>query len=335
MNNYKQVNVSVVICTYNRAQMLREALQYLICQQMDGKFSYELLVVDDGSTDITKEVVEEFASSSEVPVRHVNGEGRGYTHALNVGIAESRGEWIAFFDDDQQTDSNWLKELFVTATEAGAHMAGGPIVLAMSDAELLKLGPRVRALRGEYPPVGDAILRNSNGPPLPGGGNRLIKRMVFDSIGHYDEKMLTGGCDRDLVVRARAAGFGNVWSPKAVVRHLVPPYRLELDHIRWSCLQGGCAFAYIDWKRWGKWKTLLACVTRIGKALLVGVPFLLLGYLHRNRTEVIDRKIHLWRTIGYTRKAFFFLAPVLFSQESFFDHMHFRKERLVFSKDIK
>lgn len=326
------IDISVVICTYNRFQLLREALKDIICQETDGRFNYEILVVDDGSTDKTKEVVDELASNSNAPVRYVCGEGKGYTHALNSGIAESRGEWIAFFDDDQQTAPNWLKELFSTATEAGVYLVGGPIVLAMPEAERLMLGPRVRALRGEHPPS-CGIFRRSKKPPLPGGGNRLVKRTVFDSIGVFDEKMQTGGCDMDMVVRARDAGFNNAWAPKAIVRHLVPAYRLEQDHIRWSCLQGGCAFAYIDWKRWGWHKALLVCVARLGYTLIVSVPFLLLGYLRRSSTSVLDNKIQLWRNIGYTRKALFLVAPKLFAQNKFFYPMNFRKEREAFSKD--
>jgi len=326
------IDISVIICTYNRSQLLRDTLLDLNCQQSDGMFTYELVIVDDGSTDKTKEVVDELAGVSEVPVRYVRGEGKGYTHALNSGIAESRGEWIAFFDDDERTDRDWLKELFVAATEAGAHLAGGPVVLAMAESELLTLGPRLRALRGEYPPS-CGISRRSSRPPLPSGGNRLVKRTVFDSIGVFDEKMLTGGCDRDLVLRARAAGFDNVWVPTAVVRHLVPSYRLKLDHIRWSCLHGGCSFAYTDWKRWGLSKTLLVCMARIGYTVFVSLPFLLLGYTRRSRNVALDNKIQIWRNIAYTRKTLFLLSPMLFSQERFFDLMQFRREREVFSKE--
>jgi glycosyltransferase involved in cell wall biosynthesis len=325
------IDISVVICTYNRARLLREALHHLVRQKTDDRFTYELVVVDDGSTDNTKETVDELARESEAPVRYARGKGNGYSHALNVGIAESRGEWIAFFDDDERADPDWLKELFVCATEAGAQMAGGPIVLALSDAELRGLGPRVRALRGEYPP-GCGVSRLSWRPLLPGGGNRLIKRIVFDTVSVFDEAMLTGGCDRDLVLRARAAGFDNAWAPKAVVRHVVPPYRLKREHIRWSCQQGGCAFAYVDWKRWGQWKTLLACMARMGQALMVALPLLLLGCMRGNRIAVLDRKVHIWGSIAYMRSTLRLLAPTVFPQEQFFARMEFRKEREALDK---
>lgn len=65
----KQIDISVNVCTYNRAEMLRGALESLICQKTDGKFSYEIVVVDNASTDTTKAVVEEVATKSPVPVR--------------------------------------------------------------------------------------------------------------------------------------------------------------------------------------------------------------------------------------------------------------------------
>jgi len=317
-------SISVIVCTYNRAENLREALNNLICQETEGKFFFEIFVVDDGSTDETRHVVEEVARHSQVPVIYAKAEGKGYAHALNKGITASHSEWLAFFDDDERTDPGWLKELYHTAIQMDAELAGGPVELDISEEELSSMGLRLRALRGEYPPS-CGISRRSKSPPLPSGGNRLIKRMVFDSIGLFDEKMITGGCDRDLVLRARDAGFNNVWVPNAIVRHLVPSYRLKVDHIKWTCLQGGCSFAYIDWKRWGLWKTLLFCVARIGYTLLITVPFLFLGYIRRSRIEVLDNKIQLWRNIGYVRKALFLLSPDVFRQEKFFCQMEFRK----------
>lgn len=312
--------------------MLREALADLIRQETEGKFTYEILVIDDGSTDQTKYVVEKVASLSCIPVRYVQGESKGYTHALNKGLAESRSEWLAFFDDDQLVDANWLKELFAVAIDEGVHVVGGSTVLVMSEAELSMLGPVCRGYCAEHPIYRRWQRRQST--PLPPGNNRIVKRTVFDSIGVFDERMLSGGCDRDLILRAKAAGFNFGWAPKALVQHVIASYRVKPDHITWYSQQVGCSFAYIDWKRWGRGKTLLACIARIGQALLVNFPMLLLGYTRRSRAEVLDRKALLMAALGYTRKTLSLLTPHAFAQESYFARMEFRKEREIFSKDF-
>ena len=107
----------------------------------------------------------------------------------------------------------------------------------------------------------------------------LIKRTVFNAVGVFDETLLTGGCDRDLVLRAYDAGFKMGRTPRAVVRHVISPHRITPDHLKWYSLQFGSSFAYIDWKRWRRWKTVLACLARIGQALVVNLPLLFFACL--------------------------------------------------------
>ena len=129
----------------------------------------------------------------------------------------------------------------------------------------------------------------------------LIKRSVIDSIGWFDRSMVRGGSDHDLARRVWQQGF-KVWSAsKAVVHHLIAPYRLSVEYFRWVSFRVGENFASIDNKQWGRGKTLLACVARIGQALLVNMPLLVWAYLSNDRTEFLGRKCLIWRAIAYTR----------------------------------
>lgn len=158
----------------------------------------------------------------------------------------------------------------------------------------------------------------------------LINRKVFDSLGVFDASMLHGGCDHDFICRAQARGF-EVWSaPKAMVHHLIPPYRLTLDYFRWRSMRVGDTFAYIDCKRRGRTTTLLLCIARIGQALLINLPRLLLAYVLGDQAEVVGRKSLLWRAVGYTRQTLFLFAPRVFTQERFFDRLESRGERTSF-----
>ena len=93
--------ISIIVPTYNRSELLRSAINSLLQQGTDGKFSYEIIIIDDASTDETREVIGEIIKRSPGLVKYFKGEGKGYTCALNRGLAESHGEWLALFDDDE------------------------------------------------------------------------------------------------------------------------------------------------------------------------------------------------------------------------------------------
>src|SRR3972149_11111049 len=116
--------ISVVVCTHNRSESLRETLRSLMLQNYPAS-DYEIIVVDNRSTDRTKEVVSEFSH-----VRYVLEEKMGLSHARNRGIKESRGDVVAFIDDDAKADKSWLSRLVqVYKEEKDAGCVGGRVIL--------------------------------------------------------------------------------------------------------------------------------------------------------------------------------------------------------------
>ena len=94
-------DISTIVCTYNRADMLRSALASLYDLATDGEFTYEIVVIDNASTDATPAAIAAAAAESSAPLRGVHEPQKGVVAARNRGIREARGRWIAFFDDDQ------------------------------------------------------------------------------------------------------------------------------------------------------------------------------------------------------------------------------------------
>ena len=315
---------TIAIPTYNRAPQLSETLGCMVNQKTS--FNYEILIINDGSTDETPAVIERFARQSSVPVRSINEIGCGYTHALNRAVDEFHGTWLAFFDDDQLADPNWLAGLMNAADEQNALMVGGPVILDIPEAILNSLGPVCRDIFGESPDVRDPG-KYTKTPPLPSGGNRLVHRKVFSRIGAFDEKMLTGGCDRDFLLRALSAGIPMGWAPKAAARHVISTGRFTYEHIKWYSLQWGCSFAYTDSKHRGILFTVAACCARLGQAALLNMPRLALHMASGNSAATLDRQALLWRAVGYTRKTLQLAAPRLFAQEDFFSKVEFRRVR--------
>jgi glycosyltransferase involved in cell wall biosynthesis len=322
----KNVDISVVVCTYNRAHILGKALSHLVPQETDGRFSYEIVVVDDSSTDSTSEVVAQIAGSCSIPVRYIRSEGQGIAHARNSGIAGSLGEWIAFIDDDEFADSNWLKELLACANETGRQVIGGAVRLCLSDDEVSQMSPVCRLMLGES--LGRTKVEKCSRKFSPGCLNLLVKATVFDAVGRFDESLTRGGEDTEFGIRIRRAGIEAWFTPRAVVGHHIPAYRLKENYLFWSSLRCGGCFAYRDYREWGLAKTELACLARIAQAFLINIPRLVWACLWNDKAEIVGRKCRLLQALGYVRQLLFFLS---FTQERYFAGLTFRNERSIFA----
>ena len=329
----KHIDISVNVCTYNRAEMLRGALESLICQKTDEKFSYEIIVIDNASTDDTKSVVDQVSTNCPVSVRYILEEEKVVAQARNRGVKKSQGAWIAFFDDDQLAESDWLYELYATASETGANCIGGPYFLLLKEQELNRLTPTLRSILGDSQHGNKK--RRCNRTILPSTGNALVKKTVFDIVGNFDNTMQYSGEDTDFFRRVLRAGFEIWFTPKAKIYHIVPSYRLKDDYFLWTSIRFGVIFAQRDYKEWGITCLLLLCIARIGQALLINLPLLCWGYLKRYDEEILSRKCLLSRALGYTRETLYLIAPLLFPQERFFNRFEFRKQRETLSKDYK
>ncbi len=105
------MNISVILCTFNRCRLLQAALESAVASRMPPGTGWEVLVVDNNSKDQTREVVEDFSRRYPGRFRYLF-EGRpGKSYALNTGIAAAKGDVLAFMDDDVTVDPEWLQSL--------------------------------------------------------------------------------------------------------------------------------------------------------------------------------------------------------------------------------
>lgn len=225
----QRTRITIVVCTYNRAESLRDALQSLTRLRVGDDFSADILVVDNNSHDHTPRVVEEAASESPIPIRRVLESQQGVVHARNRGVAEAEGEWVAFFDDDQLADENWLIELRAAAVSTNAKCVGGSVVLKLPEGCDRKLSPVCQMLLGAT--VGRETAREYDYRFTPGTGNLMLHRDVFETVGTFDPSYHQRGEDTNLFLRAHAAGFRSWYTPAAVVHHVIPPERLSDDFL--------------------------------------------------------------------------------------------------------
>lgn len=218
-------DITVVVCTHNRAESLRQALASLYDLETDSRFTYEVLVVDNASPDHTPEVIQSAAEQSQVPLRGVHEPVKGIVAARNRGVLDAAGNWIAFFDDDQFADCRWLLELFAAAMEHRVRSVGGAVHLKLPADCGRKLAPLVRTLLGEsrWSEITTPYTRSTS----PGAGNWLLERSLAIEVGMFQAANQGRNEDSDLYRRICLAGETSWFVPAAIVHHVITPDRLE------------------------------------------------------------------------------------------------------------
>jgi glycosyltransferase involved in cell wall biosynthesis len=292
--------VSVVVCTLNRADMLDGALKSLREQQTDGSIKFEILVVDDGSSDSTGRVVAAQQNVAPISIRYLRQDHAGVAAARNRGVIEAVGDWIAFFDDDQIAESNWLIRLTEKAVEKNADIVGGPYLLRLPPNCELGQDPTIRRLLGEEPTMmredssTDTGLHPRKREAIPSTGNALVRRTLFDQVGMFSEGMVYGE-DREFFRRAIKAGACFATAPCAIIYHIVPSSRLTDRYLLHTAAIGGRSQAEIDEYRIVLWRALL----RFVHLVVVAVPRLGCAFALRNRAGILGRRCSIRWSLEY------------------------------------
>lgn len=265
--NHKPL-VSIAIATFNRCGLLKRALESLGSLPRSDAYDVEIVVIDNGSTDATKDVVQSMTIPS-VSIRWIFEEKAGLPFARNRAVQEAKGDWIAFFDDDQLVESAWLNTLFTAAREDGLDCVGGARTLRIeTDEPPPRLPSFSRMLLGEISADHPHFYHKQH---LPCTGNVLIAKSVFEKIGMFDESVLDGGEDTDFFNRMLDAGIRAKYIPTAVVEHIIAPRRLEHDYLELIAFRHGRHVCRRDLKLHGVPYTFASAILRMGA---VGLPWM-------------------------------------------------------------
>ncbi|HYE61492.1 MAG TPA: glycosyltransferase [Phycisphaerales bacterium] len=193
---------TVVVCTYNGSRTIRETLEALA--RLDYP-DFEVIVVNDGSTDCAGEIAAEF------PFRVITTENRGLSAARNTGWMEATGEVIAYVDDDAAPDPQWLQYLAATLLDGHAG-AGGPNLHVPSD------GPTATCVSATPGNPTHVLLSDTVAEHVP-GCNMAYWRWALEAIGGFDHQFRIAGDDVDVCWRLQDRGWTLGFSPAAQVWH--------------------------------------------------------------------------------------------------------------------
>ncbi|MDQ3486737.1 MAG: glycosyltransferase family 2 protein [Acidobacteriota bacterium] len=257
MNVPRTLDATVLIATYNRARLLDETLTSLSRMPVSPTLSWEVIVIDNNSSDDTRGTVEKQQRGFPVPLRYLAEPQQGRSSALNAGIAQAHGKVLAFTDDDVRVQPGWLDAAAgpLLGKAPSADYTGGPVrpIWEVPPPKWLDL------TRGDLwgtiaiQDHGQQVRRYEDVRKVPLGANMAVRAAVFDVVGGFRAdlgrtggRLVLGQEVPEWLMRARRAGFGGLYVPAMEVHHHVPASRLTTRYFRRWWFGKGVSRAALD-----------------------------------------------------------------------------------------
>jgi GT2 family glycosyltransferase len=208
--------ISLIVCTCNRRDKLQTLLGALEKLDLAGDFTFEVVVVDNNSTDGTDTVIREASTRSALTIRYAFEREQGLGHARNRGVLEARGDVLVFTDDDCIPDTNWIRAIGLRfAAEPSLAGLGGRVELYDESDQAVTV-----RLKGE---IADFQSVHQLFNLIP-GCNMAFRRHVLTDVGPFDPVFgagtkLASGEDSDFLYRAYKLGLRITYYPEVLVYH--------------------------------------------------------------------------------------------------------------------
>lgn len=237
------VTFSVVICTYNRQDLLADVIASLRAQTYPSD-RYEILVVDNASTDGTRAEVERLQKLDGHPVRYIDESRPGQSYARNTGAERAEGDIVVYIDDDAIATPGWLATLAQAfEQDPGIACAGGRIVVAWESEEPDWFLPRFEGFFGGTRRLGE-VARDLTPKESLIGMNLAVRISCFHKVGGFATELGPGtpigfGDDDEFCSRVHMAGHRLAYVPDALVYHRIFPERTTRRYMLNRAMRGG------------------------------------------------------------------------------------------------
>lgn len=233
--------LSIIVCTYNNNHLLQGCLNCFKNQFLNHEVCFELLVVDNNSSDKTREVVEGFIQEGFIPnLKYIFEPNPGLTNARLAGVKNAAYSWIAFIDDDVRISPNWIASAISFIQEhPRAGVVSGKIELQYTEVPSpAALKCEAALCRIDYGPepfdfqnsglamrlAGAALILNKQAVEETGW---LKKRFLTDRLG----KSLSSGGDTEIILRIKNKGWEIWYTPSLLATHVIPPSRTTIKYL--------------------------------------------------------------------------------------------------------
>jgi glycosyltransferase involved in cell wall biosynthesis len=279
--------ISIIICTRNRAVVLDRVLSLHLGLTIPKGWSREYVIVDNGSSDNTREVIERFGHQASFRVQYVHESRAGHSIALNTGCHVASGAILAFTDDDAIPVNAWLDEIIESLETTGNDWVYGPVFPKWEYGKSpfwygSRTAPWLACLN-----YGDSPFLATQSSTSFAGVNHACKADRLAELNFYDvEKGLQGngesyaGNDDDLYHKGLSRGWNLYYNPKMSVEHIIDPKRYKLlSHLKniWLLGRNECRSRFKQFRAVGSVREPL--IPRYRYRLCIGHFFCLLRSL--------------------------------------------------------
>jgi glycosyltransferase involved in cell wall biosynthesis len=279
------MQVSVVMCSYNRANYIGEALTALYNQHVSYEH-YEVLIVDNNSSDNTKEVYDHWRINHPLGnFYYYTEKQQGASFARNTGAALSKGNWLCFVDDDAIVDSRFIANIIKhTETHPTIVGFGGKIIPRYIPSEPKWMSYYVSSIVGNFDYAPFAKPFENNKYPLE--SNMIIKKSVYNQVGGFNTQLpgvvgtkRIGGEGKELFFKIMKLGHVIYYDPSIQVEHVVEVSKLTKEYMYRVASGMGrgeknrtLAIGYIAYI-----KKIFEYVLKLGAAIILGMGYALKG----------------------------------------------------------
>lgn len=226
------IRFSFITCTYNRDKYIAQTLES-VCKQTFIPSAYEIIVVDNNSTDSTAGICEEFGQKySDRNFRYFKEINQGLSFALNRGIKEARGEYLIFVDDDETIVPEHLERLDNHLNNfPDTLLAASPVIPVYEEAQPKWMSHYTQRLIGGYFDQGTQP-KKLEAKNYPGTGHTIIKKDLYEKYGYYNTDLgrkgnsLIGAEDKDMFNRLKKNNIDCYYFPDIPIYHHIPSQKL-------------------------------------------------------------------------------------------------------------
>ncbi len=233
------MDISIIVSTYNRSHNLPDCIQHMAAQENTQHFQWEVLIVDNNSTDDTKLVTEQLQQQYPINIRYLFEKNQGLSFARNHGLHESSAEFVIFTDDDIRATPQWLSSIYNRFIKEKCDAVGGRIHVESPEVFPEWLTPELHGFLGHID-FGDQAFQMNGRNEFPYGGNMAVRRNVAEQLGGFNTGMgrKGEGTKKEELFKGEETVFfhqmtdnkGIIWyEPDAIVLHKILPYQLKKD----------------------------------------------------------------------------------------------------------
>ena len=242
--------VSIIICTYRRPDVIEAVVKSLIKQSLDPN-KFEIIIVDNNSMDNTYDMVKPYIQYSSPKIKYILEKKQGLSYARNTGVAFSQSDLVAFIDDDAIADPNWLADIvnvYLNYPEAVA--VGGKIIPQWEDNRPAWFKD---SMLGYLSVVdwGD-LIKELIWPERLLGTNISFKKKMLTDYGGFDINLgrrghsLMGAEETMVQKTFMEEGLPVIYTPKAIIYHRISPDRISYSYLTRLAYGNGKTDAYLQ-----------------------------------------------------------------------------------------